>query len=94
VKSLGIYPNGSLVRMKSGRLAIVMEQNEKSLIAPRVKLFFSTQTQLAITPELLDLAEPGCTDAITGRESNKQWKFGHLDELWAGAQALQNLRAR
>ena len=94
VKSLGIYPNGSLVRMKSGRLAIVMEQNEKSLIAPRVKLFFSTQTQLAITPELLDLAEPGCTDGITGRESNKHWKFGHLDELWAGAQALQNLRAR
>jgi HD-GYP domain-containing protein (c-di-GMP phosphodiesterase class II) len=94
VKSLGIYPNGSLVRMKSGRLAIVMEQNEKSLIAPRVKLFFSTQTQLSITPELLDLAEAGCTDAISGRESNKQWKFAHLDELWAGAQALQNLRAR
>ena len=94
VKSLGIYPNGSLVRMKSGRLAIVMEQNEKSLIAPRVKLFFSTQAQQAIAPELLDLAEPGCTDSITGRESNKQWKFAHLDELWAGAQALQNLRAR
>ncbi len=94
VKSLGIYPNGSLVRMKSGRLAIVMEQNEKSLVAPRVKLFFSTQAQQAITPELLDLAAPGCTDAITGRESNKQWKFAHLDELWAGAQALQALRAR
>ena len=94
VKSLGIYPNGSLVRMKSGRLAIVMEQNEKSLVAPRVKLFFSTQAQQSITPELLDLAAPGCTDAITGRESNKQWKFAHLDELWAGAQALQALRAR
>jgi HD-GYP domain-containing protein (c-di-GMP phosphodiesterase class II) len=94
VKSLGIYPNGSLVRMKSGRLAIVMEQNEKSLVAPRVKIFFATQTQQSITPELLDLAAPGCTDAITGRESNKQWKFAHLDELWAGAQALQALRAR
>jgi HD-GYP domain-containing protein (c-di-GMP phosphodiesterase class II) len=94
VKSLGIYPNGSLVRMKSGRLGIVMEQNEKSLVAPRVKLFFSTQTEQAIAPELLDLAAPGCADAITGRESNKQWKFAHLDELWAGAQALQSLRAR
>jgi HD-GYP domain-containing protein (c-di-GMP phosphodiesterase class II) len=94
VKSLGIYPNGSLVRMQSGRLAVVMEQNEKSLVAPRVKLFFSTQTQRAIPPELLDLAEPGCTDAIVGRESNKQWKFAHLDELWAGAQAMQSLRGR
>ena len=94
VKSLGIYPNGSLVRMQSGRLAVVMEQNPKSLVAPRVKVFFSTQTEMAITPELIDLAEPGCTDAIAGRESNRVWKFAHLDELWAGAQALQNLRAR
>jgi hypothetical protein len=80
--------------MQSGRLGVVMEQNEKSLVAPRVKLFFSTRTQQSITPELLDLATPGCTDAITGRESNKQWKFAHLDELWAGAQALQSLRTR
>ena len=94
VKSLGIYPNGSLVRMESGRLAVVMEQNPKSLIAPRVKVFFSTQTQMSITPELLDLAEPGCPDAIASRESNRVWKFAHLDELWAGAQAMQNLRAR
>ena len=94
VKSLGIYPNGSLVRMQSGRLAVVMEQNAKSLVAPRVKVFFSTQTQMAITHELIDLAEPGCNDAIASRESNRVWKFAHLDELWAGAQAMQNLRSR
>jgi putative nucleotidyltransferase with HDIG domain len=89
VKSLGIYPIGSLVRMQSGRLAVVCEQNPESLVAPKVKVFFSTRSQLHIPPELLDLSNPACTDRIAARESNAQWKFTHLDELWAGPDALK-----
>ena len=91
VKSLGIYPNGSLVRMSSGRLGVVMEQNPMALVAPRVKVFFSTRSQLPIPPEVLDLSQRGCSDRIAGRESNQVWKFTHLDELWAGAQTLRKL---
>lgn len=86
VRSLGIYPVGSLVRMQSGRLAVVCEQNPDSLVSPKVKVFFSTRSQLHIPPELLDLSNPSCTDRIAARESNAQWKFTHLDELWAGAE--------
>jgi HD-GYP domain-containing protein (c-di-GMP phosphodiesterase class II) len=93
VRSLGIYPNGSLVRMRSGRLAVVLEQNEKSLVAPRVKVFFNTKNQMPMTPELLDLSDTRCNDAITGRESNREWKFPHLDELWAGAETLRKMRS-
>ncbi|MCO5125113.1 MAG: HD-GYP domain-containing protein [Rhizobacter sp.] len=89
VRSLGIYPTGSLVRMKSGRLAVVVEQNAASLTAPVVKVFFSTRSQMHITPELIDLSRPGCADRITCRESNLEWKFTHLDELWAGAEVLR-----
>lgn len=91
VKSLGIYPNGSLVRMTSGRLAVVMEQNPQSLVSPRVKVFFSTRSQMPIPTEVLDLAHSGCTDRIEARESNLKWKFTHLDELWAGAEALRGI---
>lgn len=91
VKSLGIYPIGSLVRMRSGRLAVVVEQNERSLVAPRVKVFFSTKSNMPIPTELVDLAAPGCSESITGRESNAQWKFPHLDELWAGADNLRRI---
>jgi len=89
VKSLGIYPIGSLVRMQSGRLAVVCEQNPESLVAPRVKVFFSTRSQLHIPPELIDLANPAHSDRIAARESNAQWKFTHLDELWAGPDVLK-----
>ncbi len=89
VKSLGIYPIGSLVRMKSGRLAVVVEQNAASLTAPAVKVFFSTRSQMHILPEVIDLSRTGCADRITGRESNREWKFAHLDELWAGPEVLR-----
>lgn len=91
VKSLGIYPIGSLVRMRSGKLGVVVEQNETSLVSPKVKLFFSTRSNMPIAVELLDLSSPGCSDAIVARESNAQWKFPHLDELWAGPEVLRKL---
>jgi HD-GYP domain-containing protein (c-di-GMP phosphodiesterase class II) len=91
VKSLGIYPTGSLVRMKSGRLAVVVEQNEASMVNPKVKVFFSTKSEMRIPVELLDLSSPGCHDGIMGRESNEKWNFQHLDELWAGADALRKM---
>ena len=89
VTGLGIYPTGSMVRLKSERLAVVVEQNPAALAAPKVKVFFSTRSQLPVALEVLDLNQPGCTEQITGRESNSRWNFKHLDELWAGPEALK-----
>jgi HD-GYP domain-containing protein (c-di-GMP phosphodiesterase class II) len=82
VKSLGIYPSGSLVRLASGRLAVVIEQNPAALTAPRVKVFFSTRSMLPIPTEVLDLACGG--DRIAGRESRAAWNFPQIESLWAG----------
>ena len=92
VSSLGIYPTGSLVRLQSGRLAVVVEQNPAALASPQVKVFFSTKAQMPVPTELVDLNHPGCSERITGRESNAVWKFKHLDELWAGADVLDKAR--
>lgn len=82
VRSVGIYPIGSLVRLKSGRLAVVIEQNEKSLLVPRVKVFYSTRSNMHIEREVVNLAAPHCSDAIAARESREDWDFKDLDELW------------
>lgn len=82
VKSIGIYPVGSLVKLESGRLAIVVEQAEHSLLTPKVRAFFSTRANAHIAPELVDLALPGCADRIVSREDPAQWGFEHLERLW------------
>ena len=82
VKTVGIYPVGSLVRLESGRLAVVLEQNEASLLKPVVKVFFSTRNRTAIPQQRLDLAAKQCTDRIVARESNEVWKFTQLESLW------------
>ena len=82
VQSLGIYPTGSVVKLQSGRLAVVVEQNPGKLVAPVVKVFFSSKSQMRITPERIDLARPGCSDRIVGREAKDAKTFPGLDELW------------
>jgi putative nucleotidyltransferase with HDIG domain len=82
IRSLGIYPTGSLVRLASGRLAVVVEQNQNKLTAPRVKVFFSTKTNTQLRPVLLDLAQSGTTEKIVGREARESWPFTNIEELW------------
>ena len=84
VKSLGIYPIGSLVRLTSGRIGVVVEQGSKSLTMPMVKVFFSTKSNMRIPPEIFDLSRPGTTEKITSREDPTKWRFPDLDELWSG----------
>ncbi len=82
VKSIGIYPVGSLVRLASGRIGVVMEQST-SLVSPRVKVFFSTKSDLRIPPEVVDLSSPASGDKIVAREDPDKWRFPDLVDLWA-----------
>jgi HD-GYP domain-containing protein (c-di-GMP phosphodiesterase class II) len=83
VKSLGIYPIGSLVRLTSGRLGVVIDQTGKSLTMPLVKVFFSTKSNMRIVPEIVDLSHPSTNEKIVSREDPAKWKFADLNELWS-----------
>jgi putative nucleotidyltransferase with HDIG domain len=82
VKTVGIYPTGSLVRLESGRLGVVIEQSETSLLSPKVKVFFSIKMKTPIMQETLDLSKLQGKDKILGRESAEDWGFRNLDDLW------------
>jgi putative nucleotidyltransferase with HDIG domain len=83
VKTVGIYPVGALVRLKSERLAVVIEQGEKSLLHPKVKVFLSTRTKIAFQPEVVNLADPNEPDAIVKYELAEEWGVRDVDNLWA-----------
>ena len=85
VKSIGIYPVGTLVRLDSGRLGVVVEQQVgKSLLAPKVRVFFSIKSMSYIAPELLDLAGAGLQDRIANREDAAKWNLKDIDQYWLG----------
>jgi putative nucleotidyltransferase with HDIG domain len=83
VKSVGIYPTGSLVRLESGRLGVVMDQHETSLLTPRVKVFFSAKSKTPLPQQIIDLAKLVGREKIISRESPEDWNFPNLDELWS-----------
>jgi HD-GYP domain-containing protein (c-di-GMP phosphodiesterase class II) len=82
VKTVGIYPIGSLVKLRSGRLAVVTDQSERSLLLPKVKVFFSTKSQIHVPPEIIDLAL--AQDSIVETEDPAKWGFDmkKITGLW------------
>lgn len=82
VKSVGIYPIGTMVLLKSSRLGVVIDQSPKDLLSPMVKVFFSTKSKIRIPIEVLDLSKPATNDRIIGHEDPKKWGIDNVDELW------------
>ncbi|MDP2882577.1 MAG: HD-GYP domain-containing protein [Azonexus sp.] len=85
VKSLGIYPIGTLVRLESGKLGVVVEQGEQSLLKPKVRVFFSIKSQACIKPELIDIARS--PEKVAGREDAAKWGIKDIDRYWVGDKA-------
>jgi putative nucleotidyltransferase with HDIG domain len=84
VKSMGIYPVGSLVRLSSGRIGVVIEQTLFSLTTPLVKVFYSTKSNMRLVPFVIDLSRPKVVEKITQREDPAKWNFPDLNEMWSG----------
>lgn len=82
VKSVGIYPIGSMVLLKSGRLGVVIDQSPKDLLSPMVKVFFSTKSKIRIPVEVIDLSKAGVNDQILGHQDPVAWGIDDVDALW------------
>ena len=81
MRCVGIYPVGTLVLLESGRLGVVIEPHETSLLTPKVNVFFSTKNQTYIKPQTLDLSKPfgfGGGDKIVRHESAEKWNVNPL----------------
>ena len=71
LKSVGIYPIGSLVKLESGRMGVVIEQSNSHLLTPVVRVMYDGKRQHYLAPEDVDLSRPlgsGGGDRIVGYE--------------------------
>jgi len=76
VRTIGIYPVGTLVMLESGKIGVVIEQHEKDLTRPVVRAVFDSRKSYYITPEDIDLSKPlgrGGGDKIVSHESPAKW---------------------
>ncbi|MDR7193646.1 HD-GYP domain-containing protein [Luteimonas terrae] len=82
VKSVGIYPIGTLVRLQSQQLAVVIEQAPAALLKPRVRVFHCARRKARVLIRDLDLSFAGCDDHIVQSEAPCDWGLRDLEKLW------------
>lgn len=75
VRCIGIYPVGSLVRLESQRLAVVVAHDSQALTLPVVRVIFDLRRMIHLSPRDIDLADSGSAsgDAIVGHEDAARW---------------------
>lgn len=77
---VGIYPVGTLVKLSTKELAVVVEQSS-SLLHPVVKVFFDSESMEAVPERKLALS-PASPERILGKEDPKMYDFADLDSYW------------
>jgi putative nucleotidyltransferase with HDIG domain len=73
IRAIGIYPTGTLVRLESNRMGVVVEQNENNLLEPVVRIFYHAGQQHYVPPELVDLSK--VQDRVASCENYDKWKI-------------------
>ena len=76
IRCVGIYPVGTLVRLESGRLAVVVESGERGPLYPVVRAIFDTRTRSYLSPVTIDLSNPDrkhAREKIVSYENETDW---------------------
>jgi len=73
IRSVGIYPSGTLVRLNSGRLGVIIQQKEENLLEPLVRVFYNSRQNYYIQPELIDLSKSH--DRVVSCEDYEKWNI-------------------
>lgn len=80
IRTLGIYPVGSLVRLGGDKLAVVVEQSE-DLLKPVVRVIFDIRMKLGVTPRELHLIRS--SEQIESYEDPGDWDLDPMTYLTA-----------
>lgn len=78
VRCMGIYPVGTLVRLESGLLGVVLEQGGDNLLQPTVRIVYDTRKKKYISPYDVNLSCPshkGGSDKIADYEQPERWNI-------------------
>ena len=80
VQTVGIYPIGSLVRLSTEQLAVVIDAASQNLLSPLVRVFYCITSGQHLAPTEVDLQQGEVR--IISREDPQDWQLGDIDALW------------
>lgn len=75
IAHVGIYPLGTVVRLRSGIIGVVVRHGEQGLLFPTVRAVYDARAATFIQPFNVDLAKPLNADEIIGCESPERWNI-------------------
>jgi putative nucleotidyltransferase with HDIG domain len=78
IAHLGIYPIGTVVRLQSGFIAVVIDHGEQGLLHPLVRAVYDTRKGKLIPPCDIDLSKKRAapdSDEIVSFESPEKWQL-------------------
>ena len=82
INAVGIYPLGSLVKLNSGFLGVVVESPREHPVRPVVKLIYDIKKKIIIPPRRLDLSQGiGELHSIVRAESYAEWNLRPEDYI-------------
>ncbi len=87
IRSVGIYPVGTLVKLRSGHLAFVLDINAADLTKPIVRAFFSIAHGAPIPPQDINLLTNAEGDAIVSSEDPDAWDLSDWETRWSALAA-------
>jgi putative nucleotidyltransferase with HDIG domain len=85
VLHMGIYPVGTVVRLRSGFIGVVVEQSERSLLDPVVRAVYDTKREKLVVPFEINLSSRPAgqqLDEIVSCEAPEAWNL-HPDKYLA-----------
>lgn len=76
IRCVGIYPVGTLVRLRSGRLGVVVASSREGLLQPVVRVFMDARQRRYLTVHDIDLSRQrkGSEERIECAESPERWR--------------------
>lgn len=78
MQSLGIFPPGLMVRLRSNRVGLVLE-NRRRNSRPRVLAFYAIREGVPIVPEEVTIADNFANDGIVAATSPEEWGLAAED---------------
>ncbi|MEO5587620.1 MAG: HD-GYP domain-containing protein [Novosphingobium sp.] len=87
MQSIAVFPPGMLVRLRSNRLALVLENNRRSS-RPRLLTFYATVERSFIKGEVVVIEDNLANDSIVAAATPEEWGFDDWDRV------LRDLRGK